>query len=449
MFKREGYVNEAGQPIVHKEIDPRKAGIVLCAIVLVISMIIFIVLAIKKSNKNKTCNKIEDVFSTAAMEYVSKNGTLPKAETDSVTVTSDELLKDGRINAEEITLDENVCKAKITITKYHATKKDKEHEYIKNVELENCGYCSTDERYGKEITSSKFPSGHTQIKVEPTFNFYETSDYYTRWTPYLKEEQLAKEKSKYGVVLPESKLVLPPIPDTGHILTIEKDDKTYYRYRDKKWKFYKNANASYSGYSSTQPKGYSNRDDASSRKTDWSAWSLNYPDTATYRIIRTQTGYRWYYKEGNKKIYWKSGEFYPEQPDEKYTEKGNKATMYSYQDTQWRWYNGTAKRLYSGYYPKAPSGYRYRDDENTSISNWSGWYEESHTDSSNSYYREQVTEVRSRYRIKYQVYSLLKLDNYVDKKTFEEQVGKNYTDFYFSDHIKVDVKYKYKYRKVK
>jgi len=120
--------------------------------------------------------------------------------------------------------------------------------------------------------------------------------------------------------------------------------------------------------------------------------------------------------------------------------------MYSYQDIQWRWYNGT-KRGYSSYASVAPRGYGYRDDENTMIGSWSTWHETSGINNSNRYYREEVTETRSRYRIKYQVYSFLKLTDYVDKETFEKQVGKKYTEFYTSPNIKVDIKYEYKYRK--
>lgn len=450
MLKREGYVNEAGQPIVHKQIDPKKAGIVAAAIVLVISIIVFITMTIQKSNKNKACNNIEKAYEDAAMKYATENNLLPSAETDYIIIDGSKLIAEKKIDEEDITLKDNVCQATIKITKYRVDKKDKdkENEYIKTVELKNCGYCTTDERYGKTKTSNKLPTGNVQIELVPTFNYYETKDYFTKWTSYYVEDQLEEKESEYGVRLPSNRDVLPDIPDTGHIVTIEKDDKTYYRYRDKMWKFYKN-NVNYSNYSSTQPSGYSNRDDSSSRRTDWSAWSLNYPDTESYRTIRTQTGYRWYYKDGKKKIYWNSGEYYPEQPDPKYTEKGEKATMYSYQDTQWRWYNGTTKRGYTSYRSTALNGYNYRDDENTMLGSWSSWYEESKLDNTNNFYREQITEVRSRYRIKYEVYSLLKLDNYVDKKTFEEKVGKSYSDFYNSENIKVDIKYQYKYRKAK
>ena len=447
MFKREGYVNEAGQPIVHKQIDPKKMGIFVCACVLIITIIIFLVVTINKSNKNKTCNKIEDAYIDAAMKYAEKNNLLPKVETESITVSGDKLLEENLVSKSEVTLKENVCHATIKITKYHKDKKNKDQEYIKSVELENCGYCTTDTRYGDWKTSKKLPSGNVIVELVPTFNYYETKDYYTKWTSYYKEDQVEeKEDEEYGVRLPVNKKVLPSIPDTGHIIAIEKNDKTYYRYRDKKWKFYKNGSANYSGYSSTKPNGYTSRDDSSARKTDWSPWSLNYPETASYRTIRTSTGYRWYYKKDGEKIYWKSGEYYPEMPDPKYTEKGEKATMYSYQDIQWRWYNGT-KRGYSSYASVAPRGYGYRDDENTMIGSWSTWHETSGINNSNRYYREEVTETRSRYRIKYQVYSFLKLTDYVDKETFEKQVGKKYTEFYTSPNIKVDIKYEYKYRK--
>ena len=40
-----------------------------------------------------------------------------------------------------------------------------------------------------------------------------------------------------------------------------------------------------------------------------------------------------------------------------------RATMYSYTDDTWRWYNGDTKRLYSGYSSTKPNSYNYKDEE--------------------------------------------------------------------------------------
>lgn len=451
-MNQQGYVNEEGQQIVKKQIDYKRLGIIGGIILIIVLIIVFIVMAISKSNKNKECNKIEDIYREAAMGYAKTKNILPTVETETIIINGDELINTGRVSKRDITLNDKQCSAKITITKYKASDKKKKDqndydEYIKNVELTNCGYCSTDERYGKWNESSKFPKGNVIIELEPTFNYYETKDYYTKWTKYYKPEYISEEKSEYGFPLLDNEKLMPSIPDMGHIIDIEKEDKNYYRYRDKKWKFYKYANGSYSAYSSVQPNGYANKDTASSRLTDWSAWSMNYPEVASYRKIKTATGYRWYYKKDGKKIYWNSGDYYPEQPAELYTEKDKESvTMYSYQDTQWRWYNGQ-RRIYSSYTSVAPKGYAYRDDENTKIGNWSSFSETSKKTNANNYYREEMVEVRARYRIKYQVYSLLKLDSYVDKKTLENKVGKSFVEFYNAPNIKLEIKYKYKYRK--
>lgn len=443
-MKQEGYVNKSGQPIVHKKIDPKKAGIVAGIILLVVVMIIFIVITVQKSQKNKTCNKIEDVYADAAMGYAREKNILPTVETEQITISGDELIQLGRINKSDVMLKENQCRANITIINHKL--KDKT-EYIKNVELTNCGYCTTSERYGKVKESSKYPGENAIVELVPTFNYYETKEYYSKWTNYYTQDYLAEKKDeKYGIPLLENENLMPKVPDVAHITKIEKEDKNYYRYHDRKWKFYKN-NVSYSAYSSVQPNGYAKKDSASLRMTDWTKWSLNYPDTAKYRTIKSSIGHRWYYKKDGKKIYWNSGEYYPEQPAELYTEKEKKANMYSYRDSQWRWYNGKTTRRYSSYSAVAPKGYTYRDDENTTVSNWTSWNENSFKNSSNSYYREEEVQVKSRYRIVYDVYSLLKLNDFVKKDEFVRLTGKPFVEFYNTKNIKVEVEYRYKYRK--
>lgn len=454
-MKQQGYVNEAGKPIVHKQMDIRKLAMFGGIILLIIMLIIFIVMTVIKSKKNKTCTGIEEVYKNAAMGYAKAKNILPTVETESITIQGDDLIASGKISKSEVTLKGDVCHAKITIIKYKEPEKKKgkseqeleDERYIKNVELTNCGYCTTSKRYGDWKTSKKLPTGNVIVELDPKFNYYETKDYYTKWTSYYTQDYLSEEKSEYGFPILENEKLMPTVPDVGHIINIEKEDKNYYRYRDKKWKFYKNPNGNYSAYSSTQPNGYANKDTASVRKTDWSNWSMNYPDTADYRTIKSATGYRWYYKKDGKKIYWNSGEYYPEQPAELYTEKDKKSViMYSYQDLEWRWYNGE-KRIYTSYTSVAPRGFNYRDDENVMISNWSSYSEKSYKTNENSYYREEMVDTRTRFRIKYQVYSLLKLDEFVDKETFVKKVGKSFTEFYKTPNIKVEVEYKYRYRK--
>lgn len=441
-MKQVGYVNQAGQPIVHKQIDPKKASIAVGGILLIVMIVVFIFITVKKSNKNKTCNRIEDIYINEALSYAKEKDLLPTIETESITINGNDLREAGRVSQSETMLGKNQCEATITITRH-------EEDYLKSVNLKNCGYCTTDERYGGWKESKKLPKNSAVIELDPTFNYYDTTDYYTNWTDFLEPERISKKVSKeYGVALPIDEDILPEVPSTGHIVKIEKEDKTYYSYRDKLWRYYANPNGNYSAFSSTKPSGYANKDEDSSRETDWSEWSLNYPDEADYRTIDQTIGYRWYYKEKGKKIYWKSGEYSPEQPSKKYNKKEKEARMYRYRDIQWRWYNGSP-RQYTSMSRERYENYPYRDEETLVIDTWSGWEDTSYYNAENSYYREQRTTQYSRYRIKYQVYSLLKLESFVDKATFEQQVGKPYQEFVKTPNVKVEVEYRYRYRKAK
>lgn len=437
-MRQEGYVNEAGQPIVHKQIDPRKLGIVVGVALLGIMLIVFIVIMIQKRNKNNKCTNIEEAFANSAFSYAKSKNILPVVESDYIVVDSKDLTN---IVPETITNGENKCSATIKIMKY-------KEDYIKTVETKNCGYCTTSEHYSDWKTTKKKPERGVYEAVA-TYNYYETTDYYSKWTTYILPENISTKKSKYGNYLPLSDMSLPTIPKEGHIVNIDQEKKTYYSYQDQLWKYYKDNGGSYSSYSSTQPAGYSKKDISTLRYTAWSDWSLNYPDVKSYRSIKNLTGYRWYYKDGKKKVYWKSGEYYPTQPSPKYTEKDSvSAIMYSYRDSEWRWYNGT-KRTYSAYISQPSNYYPTRDSENTVLSSWSAWSEKSSLTNENSYFRTERTQERSRYRIKYQIYSLLKLDNYVDKNTLEQKVSKSLKDFALTPNIKLEIKYTYRYRKVK
>ena len=70
------------------------------------------------------------------------------------------------------------------------------------------------------------------------------------------------------------------------IINIESDSTYYYRYRDRTWKWY-DIEGDYSEFSSEQPAGYANKDENSSRYTEWTEYSLNYPAEKDYRTIRT------------------------------------------------------------------------------------------------------------------------------------------------------------------
>lgn len=432
------YVNEDGTPYVKKEIDKKKVMTIAGIILAVIFLVLIIANLVITNKKKKACNKIEETVISAAYKYASDKKILPEVGGQEIEVSSEDLIKENYIKKSDLTYEENVGKATVTITKY-------KEDYIKSVELENCGYCTS--RYKKwSKETNKYDEDKNVVDVITTYNYYNRSTYYTKYTDYIESSEVSTKKSKYGTYLPLDESILPEIPSTGVIVTIEQQTKTYYSYRDKRWRYYK-YQCDYSAFSSEQPSGYANKDRGTVQYTEWSKWSINYPDEKDYRTIKKDTGYRWYYKDGKKKIYYNSGEYTPEQPSEKYTEKEKKTvTMYSYRDQEWRWYND-CKRYYTSITSKKNDNYPYRDDETLTYTNWTSWKPESSVNSENSYYREEKTDTHSRYRIKYDIYSLIKLDEALPEKEFEKKLGKSLEEIAKDPTIALEIIYKFKYKK--
>ena len=119
--------------------------------------------------------------------------------------------------------------------------------------------------------------------------------------------------------------------------------------------------------------------------------------------------------------------------------------MYSYTDDTWRWYNGDTKRLYSGYSSTKPNSYNYKDEETLTYTNWSTYRDESTLNSSNKSYREERTDIYSRYLIKYDVYSYPVLDNYISLDELESILGKTYEEIDQDRTLKVEVNFKFYY----
>src|SRR5699024_10086240 len=132
------------------------------------------------------------------------------------------LIKEDYLKESNLTYEENVGSAVVTITKY-------KEDYIKSVEIENCGYCS--ERYKKwSGETGKYDEDKNVVDVVATYNYYDRSTYYTKYTDYIESSEVSTEKSKYGVYLPLDEDILPEIPTDGVIVTIEQQTKTYYSY---------------------------------------------------------------------------------------------------------------------------------------------------------------------------------------------------------------------------
>lgn len=443
MAKTNKYVDTKGNPIVQNK-DPRntliKYGFIVIGIIVVIS-----VGSILIGNKSKSvCYDFETKIKDFAYKYASDNNLLPAIGGLSVTVNLSDLVQNKVINKKDIIVKEDECSGNVKITKY----KD---EYIKTINLTNCDYCSTDKNYGeygKEL--DKYPKGNGIVDIVPYYNYYNKELSNTAWTSWMASKYI-NEKEKYGVRLPIKESSWPKVPDDAKNITYDVETATYYSYRDKKWKYYKVNNPSYSGFSSEQPEGYSNKDTSTMKYTDYSEWSTKYPDKKDYRSIQTKVGYRWYYlNKQKKKVYWENGMYNVEQPDDKYTEKdkNSKVTMYRYRDQIWRWYNGE-KRVYSSYSSTMPKGYNYIDTELMQYTNWTSYKPTSSLNSDNSNYREEVTDTYYRYRAKYYLYSFLVLDNHLNKEAFENKVGKSLSEIESDDTKQLDIKYKFLYRKAK
>lgn len=435
------------KPIVEPDYKKyRKIGIIVTIALVGIMIFLLIISAIVKSSHNKVCKPIEDKVIASAFDYAKENDLLPKNVGDNIIVNLNTLYKNNKLNQNEISVKDSVCDGSIKITKY----KD---NYIKTINLTSCGYCTSDKRYGKwSKETTKEPSGKNMIvDVIAYYNYYTYEDYNSNWTNYLRSDLINKKVSeKYNIALPIEQKNLPNIPDEAEILKIEKEDKNYYRYRDKRWKFYINQGGNYTNYfSSEQPSGYSNKDDATLKYTSWSDWSLNYPEVKSYRTIKSAQGYKWYYLKNKERIYWNGGAYSVSQPSDKYSIKDTKQgseKMYCYRDKTWRWYNGN-KRKYSSYSSVAPKGYTTKDSDLTEYTSWTTWRDKSYVNDSNRHYREQEVDVYSRYRIHYRMTSYMKLDNYLTLKEFEKETKLSLTEILQQDKTDVDVIYKFKYRK--
>lgn len=434
-------------PIVKPDYNKyKKIGIILIIALVGIIIVWLIVSSIIKSSHNKVCTPIEDKVLEAAFDYAKENDILPKNIGANVTLKLSTLYSSNKLNQSEISVKEKVCDGSVKITKY----KD---EYIKTINLTNCGYCTSDSRYGKwSKETTKKPNGKNMIiDVIAYYNYYTYEDYNSNWTNYLRSELINKEVSeKYNIALPKEQKNLPNIPDEAKILKIEKQDKNYYRYRDKKWKFYIDQGGNYTNYfASEATSGYPNRDDSTLKYTAWSDWSLNYPEVKNYRSIESSQGYKWYYLKGKQKVYWNGGAYSVNQPSDKYDikdkEQGSEK-MYRYHDKTWRWYNGN-KRKYSSYNSTAPKGYTNKDDDLTEYTNWTTWSDKSHVNDLNRNYREQDVDVYSRYRIQYRMTSYMKLDDYLTLKEFEKETKLSLKEILEQEKTDIDVIYKFKYRK--
>lgn len=397
---------------------------ILLTIILVICFLIMIISLVVSGNKKKKCNSLKDEILAITDKYVEDNNLLPTLNGESVIVELSLLDEKVSFKKKEVT-------GTVTYTKYN-------DEYIKTFEIENASYCTTD-KFGKETDNY---NSKNNVKVNVYFNYYTVDSYNSKWTNFMPSEDINTEETN-GVLLPKNEKDLPTIPDNAVITEYVRETKTYYSYRDKKWKWYKN-NVKYSDYSSTQPSGYTNKDKSTESSTEKTEWSLDYPEVYDYRHITSKTGYQWYKMDGKEKIYWENGKYSVESPGNEYKKDSkNSAKMYSYTDDVWRWYNGDTKRVYSSSSSTQPKGYNYKDESTLTYSKWSSFKDTSSLTNDNKSYREEQTDTYSRYLIKYDIYSYAVLDEPVTLEELENILGKSYEEISKDKSLKVEVTFKF------
>ena len=419
-----GFFCNLGKEISNSRQVLIKIVVIIVPIIIVIIIINLIITGVRNSN----CYNVRSELSDYVDAYVMSNNLWPTINGDNVIIDLN--------NVKKVTFNDNVCSGTVKITKVN-------DDYIKTFYLENCSYCSISD-FGKE--TEKYDD-KLNAEVVVYLNYYNVTNNNSRWSDYIPFEQISTEETD-GVMLPLDENDLPDISEEAIVTEIIKEDKTFYSYRDKRWLWYKNNNNDYSEFSSEQPSGYAKKDTRTEIRTEYTEWSIDYPEVRDYRVIFTDTGYRWYKDDENgNRVWWNNGEYYPEEPEEGYVrDSDSKITMYRYYDKMWRWYNGESRGYSSSQSATPPtSSYKYRDEGITSYSNWSDYKTTSSVNSENSYYREEKTNVHSRYMIKYKIRSFKVFDEPLERSEFEETVGRTLEEMVEDINVDVEVTFKYKY----
>jgi hypothetical protein len=403
----------------------KKLIMLLFVIILIIIIIITFIVGSINKKKSKECSELYNSIGVLVEDYLTQKNLYPSLQGTSVTVDLSEI--------DPVYFKKKQVTGYVKYTKYNDT-------YVKTFYIENCKYCSTSE-FTKETSDYDETKN---MDVVAYYNYYDVSYYNSYYTDYIEPDKISEEQTM-GVNLPIDSKLLPTIPADAQVVEYVKEDKLYYSYRDILYKWYRN-NIQYSDFSSEAPSGYTSKDTSTVITTEASEWSLDYPEVKSYRTIKSQTGYRWYYEENKQKIYWNDGAYYPTQPDSKYTKKSKETvTMYSYIDQMWKWYNGTVKRDYSSFMRVTNDRYPYKDSDLYQYTTWTSYQDTSSLNADNASYREEVTKTYSRYMIKYRILSFAKLDKEVTKEELENLTGKTLSELMADESIYVSTTFKFKY----
>ena len=441
-MKRNTYVDSSGNTI-DQTFESKKPILILFFIIGTIIPLILIGLIIYTAVQNNSCNKLHNEIKSATLKYLKDEDELPEVEGEDVTISLNKLYKGHYLNS--FKTKDMICSGEVKTTKYKNT-------YIYTLNLTNCNTCTTNKRYkGWSEEISYLPTDKSIVDVTPYYNYYERQVVTTEWSKYYDNEELKTNKSKYGVRLPKKEHFdsMPKVPEEGQIVEVQKEEKTFYRYKDIKWKWYDIA-GNYSGLYSEKPDGYANKDESTKTYTKWSKYSLTYPEEKSYREISKVSGYVFYYEDKNGKKVYANNKKYTAQDDVDQTKyplrENDYEDMYRYRDAKWRWYNGQ-QRQYSNYYSEKPSLYNYRDDDLTEESSYSEWKETSEINEANKAYRSEETKTMTKFRYLYEILSEPVLKKPVTKQKFTDKVEMSVPEFILDENYKLEIIYKFKYRK--
>lgn len=439
-MKRMTYVDKQGNQ-VNVDLERKKPMLKFLFFIGNIIPIIIVGFIIYTVIQNKICINIYDSIKKASMTYLEDQGNVPSVEGENTTINIGDLYSEQYLKSANT--GDTLCSGTVKVTKY----KD---DYVYTLDVGKCNQCSVNKKYGGWSSEvSYYPSDNAIIDVIPYYNYYDRELNTTKWSDYYDDSEIEDEVSEeYGIKLPKDMSELPEVPKEGKTYTIENDTTYYYRYRDRSWKWY-DIEGEYSGFSSERPDGFANKDEDSEITSEWSEYSLDYPQEKSYRTIEQATGYKYYYvnKKGEK-IYYNNEKYTAsdEVDTSKYNERESEtATLYRYRDKKWRWYNGQARK-YSYYNSRQPQGYNFKDAETEEVGKPSNWSEEQRIDAETLEYRIEEKKLMTRYRIKYEILSSLVLKTPLTKEKFEEIVKSNILEFSSREDKKINVTYKFKYR---
>ena len=281
-------INEGFKSFFHnlaKEIsNSKQVFIKIIVIVVPIIIIIVIINLIVSGVRNSNCFELRNKIGNYVDSYVMSNDLWPTINGDNIVVDLNDI--------EKVTFNDKVCSGTVKITKVN-------DDYIKTFYLENCSYCSVDSFSNEKDDYDDKLNADVVVYI----NYYNVTNNNSKWSDYIPFEEISTEETN-GVLLPLNLDYLPKISDEAIVTDIIKEDKIFYTYRDKRWLWYKVNNNDYSDFSSEQPAGYSKKDTKAETRTAYSIWSIDYPEVKDYRVISTDTGYRWYKKDENGNIIW-------------------------------------------------------------------------------------------------------------------------------------------------